>query len=128
MNPYIRSWDIESSTSDKVYKVSQRADGSLACNCPAWKFHKAPKVDCRHCDAVRDLERDLENLRSGLKQNARNPLAMASGNQSQRFDYSNPVQLPKRLPAVTPAQAISTPAKPENILETFTIKRKFRDD
>jgi hypothetical protein len=126
MNPYIQSWDIESSTSDAVYKVSQRMDGSLACNCPRWKFQKSPKLDCKHCEAVRSLE----NLRTGLavardnfeRLPAYRPLPMAS-RPSNRPNNAPRVNLERSRPMKT-----SEPVKVQGILEQFTIRRKIRDE
>jgi hypothetical protein len=49
---WIKSWDVTGSDGN-VWKVSQRADGSYGCSCPAWKFAKAPKQECHHILAVR---------------------------------------------------------------------------
>jgi len=53
-NPYIKSWNVPNSDGDGEWKVSQRLDGSFACTCPAWRFHKAPKPPCHHIQAVKD--------------------------------------------------------------------------
>lgn len=37
----------------KVYKVSVTHDGRWACDCPAHRFAKAPKPDCKHIKNVR---------------------------------------------------------------------------
>jgi len=34
------------------YVVSRKDDGSWACSCPAWKFHKAPRPNCKHIDRL----------------------------------------------------------------------------
>jgi len=39
---------MSSMTSDRKYILGQKADGTLACDCPAWKFAKAPKPPCKH--------------------------------------------------------------------------------
>lgn len=50
---YVEAWDVESlSEPGKTYVVSRRKTGELACSCPAWKFHKAPKPDCKHIRAL----------------------------------------------------------------------------
>ena len=51
---YIEAWDVESLTEcGKTYVVSKRTTGSYACSCPAWKFARAPKPDCKHIRALR---------------------------------------------------------------------------
>lgn len=42
-------WTVESMTdASKSYTVARKIDSSMGCSCPAWKFHKAPKVNCKH--------------------------------------------------------------------------------
>ena len=36
------------------WKVSLKRDGTYACSCPAWKFAKAPKPDCRHIQTIQE--------------------------------------------------------------------------
>lgn len=55
-NPYVKSWDIPSSSSSKIYKVSQRADGNFSCDCPGHKFKPAPKPDCKHIREVKAMQ------------------------------------------------------------------------
>ncbi len=33
--------------------MSLKQDGSYGCSCPAWKFAKAPKPDCRHIEFIK---------------------------------------------------------------------------
>jgi len=49
---FVEAWGVESLTSSTVYTVSKRADGSYACSCPYWKFHKQPKPTCKHIAAL----------------------------------------------------------------------------
>jgi hypothetical protein len=51
-NPWVRSWQVPGSNGE-TWKVSQRADGTFGCSCPAWKFAKAPKPECHHILGVR---------------------------------------------------------------------------
>lgn len=51
-NPWV-NFTIVTGTSGKSYKVSQRADGSYGCECPAWKFQKGNRRDCQHILQVR---------------------------------------------------------------------------
>ena len=51
-NPYVRSWDVPGTNGDN-WKVSERQDGTFACNCPKWKFHRGEKIDCHHIDAIK---------------------------------------------------------------------------
>jgi hypothetical protein len=37
------------------WKVSLKRDGTYACSCPAWKFAKAPKPDCRHIQTIKEI-------------------------------------------------------------------------
>lgn len=52
-NPYVRSWDVPTSSDGSTWKVSERVDGTFACSCPKWKFARAPKPECHHIGAVR---------------------------------------------------------------------------
>ncbi len=53
---YIARWQVTSMTSDAQYVVSMKADGTWACSCPFWKFHKAPKIACKHIDLILSKE------------------------------------------------------------------------
>lgn len=56
MARWIRYWEVESSnplSETKTWRVSQAQDGSFGCSCPAWKFAKAPKPDCKHIRFIR---------------------------------------------------------------------------
>lgn len=43
-------WLVPSSDGSKTYTVSQDSDGSYACSCPRWIFHRE---DCTHIEDVR---------------------------------------------------------------------------
>lgn len=60
-NPYVDSWEVTGSKGE-VYKVSQRKDGTFACNCPAWKFKPAPKPDCKHIKAITEAARTSQRV------------------------------------------------------------------
>lgn len=32
----------------KFYRVAKKDDGTLGCDCPAWKFQKGDKKPCKH--------------------------------------------------------------------------------
>lgn len=49
---WVERYQVDSLTGDASYTVSQKFDGTWACSCPAWKFHKAPKPDCKHIESV----------------------------------------------------------------------------
>jgi hypothetical protein len=50
---WVSQWEVASeSNPSKFYKVSQRQDGSFACDCPAWKFKPAPKPPCKHINGL----------------------------------------------------------------------------
>jgi len=47
-------WIVKSMTdASKTYKVSVAKDGRWACDCPAHRFAKAPKANCKHIERVR---------------------------------------------------------------------------
>lgn len=47
-------WVVDSHSDPlKVYKVSVTHDGRWACDCPAHRFAKAPKPNCKHIEKVR---------------------------------------------------------------------------
>lgn len=35
-----------------TYIVARKKDATWGCSCPRWKFHKAPKIDCKHIKAL----------------------------------------------------------------------------
>lgn len=37
---------------DKGYVITQYDDGSWACSCPAWKFHRGERVNCKHINEI----------------------------------------------------------------------------
>lgn len=53
---WVNRWIVESETSDRQYTVGQKEDGSFGCDCPAWKFKKAPRPDCKHIIGLKATE------------------------------------------------------------------------
>jgi hypothetical protein len=50
-------WNVNSHTDpSKVYVVSVAKTGRWACSCPAHRFAKAPKLDCKHIKGVQRVE------------------------------------------------------------------------
>ena len=50
---WVERYQVDSlSGENESYTVSKKVDGTWACSCPRWIFHKAPKVDCKHIEAV----------------------------------------------------------------------------
>lgn len=50
---WVERYQVDSLTSDdESYTVSKKIDGTWACSCKRWIFHKAPKVNCKHIGAV----------------------------------------------------------------------------
>jgi len=47
---WVERWEVEGLTG--TYTVARRPDGRYGCSCPHWKFHKAPKPDCKHIQAM----------------------------------------------------------------------------
>jgi hypothetical protein len=115
-NPFVCHWDIESLTdASKSYSVSKRLDGSFACSCPAWKFHRAPKVDCKHIRFVKDSERAPDMTRR-TPDNWTPPPAIA---------LMRAAELPKLQPRVTVPSPPAIEPEPVSTYE-FAIRRKFR--
>lgn len=56
-NDWVQKWDVESSSSNSVYVVGRRADGTFGCSCPAWKFKKvaegSTRPDCKHITEIK---------------------------------------------------------------------------
>jgi hypothetical protein len=52
LKTWIRKWNVDASNGG-TWTVGVKADGSYGCSCPAWKFAKAPKPDCRHIEFVK---------------------------------------------------------------------------
>jgi hypothetical protein len=49
-----KTWEIESGSSGKTYRVSIADDGTLGCSCPRWKFAKHPKPACKHITIAKE--------------------------------------------------------------------------
>jgi len=43
---------IFQTTTDKGYVITEYDDGTWACSCPAWKFHKGARVNCKHINQL----------------------------------------------------------------------------
>src|SRR5438128_1075635 len=56
---WVKQWDVPASNGG-TWRVSVKHDGAYACSCPAWKFAKAPKSDCRHIQLIKDNPAALE--------------------------------------------------------------------
>lgn len=48
--PWIRRWEMDSHSSNSVYIVGLKTDGTLGCSCPAWKFRRE---ECKHIREVK---------------------------------------------------------------------------
>ena len=49
-------WEMQSTTDpDVTYILARKKDGTFGCSCPRWKFHKAPKIACKHLIALLEL-------------------------------------------------------------------------
>ena len=49
MARWVNKWQVESSTGDKSYTVSEADDGTFGCSCPVWKFRRQV---CKHIVAI----------------------------------------------------------------------------
>jgi hypothetical protein len=113
---WIERWEVQGNTG--TYVVARKVDGSYGCSCPRWKFHKAPKQDCKHILAMLLLtvpvaaEVMLLGYPVGRKFRDEDGQAIMDG-------------------TLTPA---GRPVVPEVIMqavvegETFKVSRKFRFD
>ena len=59
-NQWIKRWRIQSERTDKngqpvTYIVAKNASGEFACSCPAWKFQRGSRDDCKHIASIRKL-------------------------------------------------------------------------
>jgi hypothetical protein len=45
MARWVRGWDVESDSSDTIYRVSVSDNEEWGCSCPVWKFRR---VECKH--------------------------------------------------------------------------------
>ena len=48
MTKWINKWTVTSRSSDRQYTVSRGDDGLWGCSCPAWKFARGGRKDCKH--------------------------------------------------------------------------------
>jgi len=49
----VSSFNVESTSTNKTWKVAKYDDGSWACSCPAWIFKKGERKDCKHIEEVK---------------------------------------------------------------------------
>ncbi len=58
MGMWLHRWDVTSFTrpNKPPYVVALKSDGTWGCSCPAWKFAKAPKGDCKHIQKIKKVE------------------------------------------------------------------------
>ncbi len=127
---WIERYQVDSLTeTDKSYIVSEKTDGTWACSCPAWKFHRAPKVNCKHI------------LATFLSLNVAKPAPVPKKRPVEVFAESYfvgpiPVMIPKeemfrfaekfaewKVPLA--AEAVSIGAEEVTVGE-FKVTRKFR--
>jgi hypothetical protein len=53
---WLKKWNVNSHSSDKVYVVSESENGEWGCSCPVWKFRR---LECKHIKEIRsNLNRD----------------------------------------------------------------------
>jgi len=68
-NSWVRGYDVAShSDPGKKYRVSVSLAGHYGCSCPAWKFTKKPKADCKHIVEVK-TNLGLLNRVKGVERN-----------------------------------------------------------
>jgi hypothetical protein len=49
---WVKRMKVEGSHGDE-YTVALNDSDAWGCSCPAWKFKRAPKADCKHIQAVK---------------------------------------------------------------------------
>jgi hypothetical protein len=55
MTPWTRLASFRSQSNPlKKYTVALNDNGTLGCDCPAWKFQKGTKKSCKHLSALLD--------------------------------------------------------------------------
>jgi hypothetical protein len=110
-SPWIERWGV-TGDSGKEYVVSRKNDGTFACDCPAWKFCKAPKRDCKH---ITRLRYDLAVVAACFK--------------SRRISEPQPgaITQPAVRSTPAPAQPKPKPAPLPASLAGLSV-RKFYDD
>jgi len=118
-NPIIEHWEVTSTTDEsKSYTVSKRQDGTYSCDCPHWKFHKAPKPVCKHQLALR-----VDRLFGSVPEKPR-------AEEILRPTHEDIARIDALLGGKKPV----TPTPPAAQQETFTVsvlqnpRRKFRAD
>ena len=63
MTPWTRLATFRSqSNPHRKYIVAIKDDGTLGCDCPAWKFQKGAKKNCKHLDAFVNEDFDAADV------------------------------------------------------------------
>jgi hypothetical protein len=124
---YVDAWEVESLTEPgKVYVVSKRRDGTMACSCPRWKFAHAPKADCKHIQALR-FEASLEASPIPTM-----PVANRTFSTTEFVNVYFGTSFVARLSTVEAARLranLQAAKTPEPVITAeFSIRRKFRFD
>lgn len=132
---YAEAWLVESRTDPTAkYTVSKRPDGTFACSCPAWKFHPAPKVDCKHIDGVREaLNEDstraaVEDIQRYQRERRERGITIAVSFDGVLIGHITEVQA-EQFKANMRLAGGPKPPQPTPLTTTFgdfTIRRKFR--
>jgi len=94
MKDKINQYFANASKSNKEYVITEYDDGSWACSCPAWIFHKGERVNCKHINQIicrRNNEvtinvSGLSNSQDSNKQEVRNILPQRN---SESFSCEN---------------------------------------
>ena len=121
---YSRQWEVQGSNGSE-YVVSQGAIyGEYSCSCPAWKFHKAPKPDCKHILAILA---EIEQTSKAVSKPAPDGFSDLYRTTLERIITSfsiSDIRLMARqaLQAGRATTSVTTTVSGE----LFTIKRKFR--
>jgi hypothetical protein len=88
------------------YVVSKKADGTWGCSCPAWKFHPAPKADCKH---IQRVQYDLNFARvidGAFARQAAPPATTRADPRTAEFEKQRAIPRQER-PAPLPPQLAS---------------------
>jgi len=114
---WIERYEVIGSQGD-LYIVARKADGSYGCSCPHWKFHKAPKPNCKHIKAM--LRTTVEVELSFVR-----PDIFSSGlGRRFRGEDGNLIMKEERV-AGKSVGIIVEKVEVDNTL--FSVRRRFRD-
>ena len=50
MSKWLRKWNVESHSSNRIYVVSESESGEWGCSCPVWKFRR---LECKHIAEIK---------------------------------------------------------------------------